>query len=789
MKFTFNWLKDYLETDKTLTEITDKLSAIGLEVEEVQDKTESLKDFVIAEIKEVKEHPDSDHLHILAVDDGSGKILQIVCGAPNVRVGLKGVLAHIGVKIPYTGDTLKASKIRGVESQGMMCSGRELGLSEEHNGILDLQTETANGTPLIQAFDFDPVVDINVTPNRPDAFGVLGIAKDLAAAGMGKFTDTQYEKAKDLKGSFESPIKVTVAESGCRTFAGCYIRGVKNGQSPLWLQERLKAVGLRPISALVDVTNFLNIGRCRPLHVFDADKLHGNITARFAKEGELITTLDEKQHTLASDMTVIADDSRALSVAGIMGGEDTGVSDGTVNVFLESAYFEPMNIAKTGRTLNIESDSRTRFERGIDSASCLPDLKIAANMILELCGGKASFPEVAGQIEPELKTIPLRYERIEKLCGVAVPKEEADRILNALGFKQNGNNFTVPSWRPDVEGEADLVEEVMRIYGYDKLPALSVCEAALPTVALSNDQRKEIDVRRAMAAKGGNQIITWSFMDSKIAKHFGGKGILINNPIASDLNEMRPSLLPNLIAAAVRNAAKGYPDVSLFEVGPVFNGNNPTEQETVAAMIRAGKNHAEHWAEKAKNFDVFSAKADALAALAAVNAPVANLQAVRNAPSYYHPGRSGALTMGKVVLAYFGEIHPSILKLLGSDEPIVACEIFLNKVPAKRAKSKNQGKLNMSSLQPVSRDFAFVADKECEAAKLIKAVKGVDKEMITDVNIFDVYEGANLLGKKSVAVKVTFQPKEKTLTDDDLENLSTRIISAVREQTGAELRA
>ncbi len=548
MKFTLGWLKDYLKTDKTLAEITEKLSAIGLEVEEVQDKTESLKDFVIAEIKEVKDHPDSDHLHVLAVDDGSGKILQIVCGAPNVRVGLKGVLAHTGVKIPYTGDILKPSKIRGVESQGMMCSGRELCLTEEHKGILDLDIKAANGTPLIQALEFDPVIDINVTPNRPDAFGVLGVAKDLAAAGMGEFNDYQKEKTKDFKGSFDSPIKVSVAESGCRTFAGCYIKGVKNVQSPAWLQERLTAVGMRPISALVDVTNYLNIGRCRPLHVFDADKLKGNITARFAKDGEVITTLDEKQHTLGADMTVIADDARALSVAGIMGGEDTGVSDETVNVFLESAYFEPMNIAKTGRALNIESDSRTRFERGIDSASCLTDLKIAADMILELCGGETSFPVVAGKTEPEERAITLRYDRIEKLCGVAVPEKESDRILKALGFKRNGNNFTVPSWRPDVEGEADLIEEVMRIYGYDKLPALSVCEQALPKVTMSNEQVKESDVRRALAARGGNQVISWSFMDSNIAKHFGSKGILINNPIASDLNEMRPSLLPNLIA-------------------------------------------------------------------------------------------------------------------------------------------------------------------------------------------------------------------------------------------------
>ena len=789
MKFTFGWLKDYLDTDKSLQEIADKLSSIGLEVEEIQNPAEVLGDFVIAEIKEVKDHPDSDHLHILTVDDGGDKLLQIVCGAPNVRVGLKGVLAHIGVKIPYTQDTLRASKIRGVESQGMMCSGRELCLSDEHRGILDLKTDAPNGTRFTDAFDFDPVIDINVTPNRPDAFGVMGIAKDLAAAGMGTFKDIQEEKSHNWVGVFQSPISVKIQGPGCKAFAGCYVRGVKNGESPKWLQERLTAVGMRPISALVDITNYLNVGRCRPLHVFDADKLSGNITARCATEGEVITTLDDKQHILSSDMTVIADDKRALSVAGIMGGKDTGVEDNTVNVFLESAYFDPMNIAKTGRTLNIESDSRTRFERGIDAASCLTDLKVAVDMIIDMCGGEPSVPTIDGDIEPKRRTVTLRHERIKKLCGVEIPKEEADKILLALGFVQNGSEFLVPSWRPDIMEEADLIEEIMRIYGYDKLPALSVYSNEMAAKTLNKEQRREIDVRRALAARGGNQVISWSFMDTKIASYFGGKGIKINNPIASDLDEMRPSLIPNLMTAALKNAAKGYPDVSLFEVGPVFTGKEPNQQEESAALIRTGKSHAKHWLENPKTFDVFDAKADALAALAAAEAPVANLQAVRTAPSYYHPGRSGALTMGKTVLAYFGEIHPAILKLMDMEQPVAACEIFLNRIPEKRTKSKNQGKLNISSLQPVSRDFAFVVEKNCEASKIVKTIKGVDKETISSVNVFDVYEGAALNGKKSVAVEVILQPMEKTFTDEELDNISTRIIKAVHEQTGAELRA
>ena len=784
MKLTLSWLKSHLETDKDVKELTDKLTSIGLELEELTNPAEALKDFIIAEIKDVKDHPDSDHLHILAVDTGK-ETLQIVCGAPNVRVGLKGVLARPGCVIPVNGETLKVGKIRGIESFGMMCSGRELGLSEDHNGILDLDTKAANGTSFAEVLGSDPVIDLNVLANRPDCFGVIGVARDLAAAGMGKF---KSEPVPEIKGKFKSPIDVKLSPSGCKIFSGMYIRGVKNGQSPKWMQERLTAVGLRPISALVDVTNYLNIDRCRPLHVFDADKLKGNINVRYAAEGEKITTLDEKEHTLAADMTVISDDSGALSVAGIMGGVNTGVSEDTTNVFLESAWFEPLNIAKTGRALGIESDSRTRFERGVDAASSTPDLMVAAQMIMDICGGEPSEPVIAGENPAWQRSIAFTPACVKRLCGVDVTKDECEKILTALGFKVEGDKVSPPSWRPDIEGEPDIVEEIMRIYGYDKLPALSCISGSMPQVLSTPSQRKSAAAKRAMANRGGNQIISWSFMDSKIAKDFGSRGVLLENPIASNLDELRPSLVPNLIAAAQRNADRGYPNVSLFEVGPVFLGRKPNEQTEVAAMLRAGLTHARNWIDTPRDWDAFDAKADALATLAAAGAPVANLQVYRTAPSYYHPSRSGALCLGKDVLAYFGEVHPAILGKMGLEGRAVAAEVFLDKVPNKVLKTKTQKKLTLSPFQPVRRDFAFIADKELEAGKLVRAIKGVDKDLITTVNVFDVYEGKNLEGKKSIALEVVIEPMEKTLTDAELENLSQRIIKAATAE-GATLRS
>lgn len=786
MKLTLNWLKEYIDTEATLDEITAKLTDIGLEVEEVSNPAAALKDFIIAEIKEVNDHPNADKLHILKVDTGT-EVLQIVCGAPNVHVGLKGVLARPGVIVPISGETLKVGKIRGVESFGMMCSARELKLGEDHNGILDLETDAPLGTSFAKVLGEDPLIDINVTPNRPDCFGVLGVARDLSAAGIGTFKDTA---ATPVKGSFPSPIKVNLSPSGCAIFTGRYIRGVKNCASPQWLQDRLNAVGLRPISALVDVTNYLNIGRCRPLHVFDATKIKGDIEVRYAKEGEKLITLDEKEHTLTADMTVIADAEEVLSLAGIMGGEKSGVSDDTTDVFLESAWFEPMNIAATGRALNIESDSRTRFERGVDAASAVPDNEIATRLILELCGGEASEIVIAGKEPHWQREITFRPQRVNELCGVDVSKAEAEKILTALGFTVNGDKVTPPSWRPDIEGEADLVEEVMRIYGYDKLPALSMISGEMPKVLLTPRQKKEISARRALAERGGFQAITWSFMSSEKAKLFGSKGVMLGNPIASDLDEMRPSLLPNLIDAAKRNADRGYPNTALFEVGPQFTGAKPGEQEAMASIVRMGKNHSRHWLDAEREADVFDVKEDAIAALAAIDAPISGLQVFRTAPSYYHPGRSGALCLGKNVLAYFGELHPNVLKAMDVKERVVAAEVFLDKVPAKELKNKNQKTVLMSAFQPLSRDFAFIMDTGIDAEKVLKTAKNVDKNLIADVQVFDLYEGERLgEGKKSLAIEVTIQPQEKTLTDAEIEDISARIVNAVKAATGAELRS
>ena len=785
MKITLKWLKEYLDTEATIEEITSKLTSIGLEVEEVSNPTAGLKDFIIAEIKEVNDHPNADKLHILKVDTGK-EVLQIVCGAPNVRVGLKGVLARPGVKIPVSGDILKVGSIRGVESFGMMCSARELKLGEDHTGILDLTTDAPLGSSFSEVLGGDIVIDINVTPNRPDCFGVLGIARDLAASGIGRLKDLSFVP---VEGKFSSPIKVKLLPSGCSIFTGRYIRGVKNVSSPQWLQDRLSSVGLRPISALVDITNYLNIGRCRPLHVFDAKKIRGDIEVRYAREGEKLVTLDGKEHVLTSEMTVISDSEEVLSLAGIMGGEKSGVSEHTTEVFLESAWFDPMSIARTGRFLNIESDSRTRFERGVDSASSIPDNEIATRLILDLCGGEASEIVIAGEDPRWEREIQFRSERVKTLCGVDVSREESEKILTSLGFKVKGDRVFPPSWRPDIEGEADLVEEVMRIYGYDKLPALSMISKEMPKVLLSPVQKKEMSARRALAERGGYQAITWSFMSSERAKFFNSKGVRLGNPIASDLDEMRPSLIPNLIDAAKRNLDRGYPNVALFEVGPQFIGSKPGEQEAMASIVRIGKNHGRHWLDVDREVDVFDVKEDAIATLGAVDAPLSGLQVYRNAPSYYHPGRSGSLCLGKTVLAYFGEIHPNVLRFLDIKERVVAAEVFLDKVPSKELRSKNQKAIFISSFQPLFRDFAFVMDSEVEAEKILKVVRGVDKNLISDVQVFDLYEGDRLgKGKKSLAIEVTIQPQEKTLTDLEIEDLSNKVVEAVKVATGAELR-
>ncbi|MBQ8250909.1 MAG: phenylalanine--tRNA ligase subunit beta [Alphaproteobacteria bacterium] len=786
MKLSLSALKQYLDTTATQQEIADKLTSIGLEVEEIVDKGADLEGFIIAEIKAVENHPNADKLHILRVSTGD-EIIQVVCGAPNVYEGMKSILARPGVMIPCYGERLEKGVIRGVESMGMLCSEKELNMGTDHSGVLDLKTDLPAGTPATELFSSDVIFDVNVTPNRGDCFGVKGIAQDLSATGIGTFL---YQEPVPVKGTFDSPIQIHMEDENCPEFVGRYIKNVKNGPSPKWMQDFLISMGLRPISALVDITNYMNVAECRPLHVFDADKLTGDIYVRSAKEGETLKALDEKEYSLQEGMTVIADAQKAQSIAGIMGGEETGCTEETVNVFLEAAYFNPISIAATGRILNAESDSRTRFERGIDPASQILANEKATKLILDICGGEASHIIVAGQGVKWEHVIDFDFNEIKRLCGFEIPQEKAVSILEKLGFKVEGNKIHVPSWRSnDVKLKADVVEEIVRIYGLDELPNAPLRPVNLATSILLSHQKREVAIRRALANRGLNQAITWSFMDSKLAKYFDSKGIKISNPIASDLDEMRPSLIPNLLSAVKRNQDRGIKDVQLFEVGPEFYSTVPNEQRMVAAGVRAGNFYPRHFMAEQRGVDVFDAKADALDALCAIEAPQ-NLQIARRAPSWYHPGRSGSFVLGKNVIAHFGEIHPAILKVFDIKTPVSAFEIYMDNVPQPRQKSKSQKLLKMSNLMPLTRDFAFVADKQVEASKIMSAILNVDKEKITDVSIFDVYEGDKLpQDKKSLAVQVTISPMDKTMTDKEIEILSVQIINAVKKTTGAELRA
>lgn len=786
MRFSLEHLKRYLKTDKSVNELADKLTMLGLEIEEIQDLSSSLDGFVVGEIMAVEQHPNADRLHVLRVFNGQEN-LQIVCGAPNVRVGMKSILAVPGCLIPKFQEKLQAGKIRGVESNGMMCAEDELLIGEDHTGIIDLKTDLPAGTPAAKALNADVIFDINVTPNRPDCLGVKGIARDLSAADMGEFVEADVQ---DIKGSFESPVKVSIQDETCPIYTGRYIRNVQNGESPEWMKKALIAAGLRPISALVDITNYLNISECRPLHVFDADKLTGNITVRPAKEGEKIQALDDKEYTLSPEVCVIADDSKALCMAGIMGGVDTAVSAETKNVFLESAYFLPAKIARAGGLTNALSDSRSRYERGIDPASCEADNNRATQMILDICGGEASAIEIAGSVPACEAQIQFNYSEVKRLTGMEVPKEKMQQILTKLGFKVEGNNITVPSWRcHDVSLPADLVEEIVRVYGLETLPDAPMRADSLPIGTLLPQQKREVAVRRALALAGLNQAITWSFMDSKLAKYFDSKGLKLSNPISSDLDEMRPSLVGNLLSAVKRNQDTGCNDVQLFEVGPEFFKDTPDAQRLVACAVRAGKYLPKTWTETNRFVDVFDAKQDAITALMAADAPE-SLMVYKNAPSWYHPGRSGSLQLGKNVLAVFGEIHPKVLKAFDIKTPVVACEVYLDAIPtAKKRDNKMMKEFKKSQYQAVTRDFAFVLDKGVEAQKLLASIQNTDKNLIQSVSVFDVYQGDNLpQGKKQVAVQVLIQSMEKTLTDAEIEGLTQRILMNAQKNTGAELR-
>ena len=793
MKFTLSWLKDFLDTNASVDEIAERLTAIGLEIEEVVDPLAAVKDLIVVSVDECVAHPDSDHLHVLKVNTGK-ELVQIVCGAPNARAGMKGILARPGDYVPAFGDKLKAGKIRGVESFGMMCAEDELGVGPDHTGIIECPEDAVVGASITTVYPSDPVFDVSITPNRGDCMSVYGIARDLAAAGLGTLKTPKHNVTVC---AFKSDVKLSneATEIGAPFFTLREIRGVKNGASPKWMQDRLTAVGLRPISALVDVTNYFNITFGRPLHVFDADKVKGQITVRSARDGEKLTALDGKEYTLSDGMVVIADENGVESIAGIMGGEASGCEESTTRVLLESAYFTPESIAKTGQKLILTSDSRQRFERGVDPASTIPfGADMAAQMIAELCGGECSELIVTGK-EPE-RPAPIAFDphRVEKLCGVDVPADTCKEILEKLGcvVKPDGNLFSVvrPTWRSDISGSHDLVEEVLRIYGYDKLPEIALPRPNGVHGILQPKQRREVSVRRAMANRGGCQTITWSFMSSKDAVPFRTKdAVLIANPISADLNEMRPNLLPNLVSAARSNITKGTFDGCLFEVGPQFFGFKPMEQETVACQLRFGQATPRHWAVAQRSVDVFDAKADALAALDAAEAPQ-SVQIVREAPAWYHPGRSGAVKIGKTVLAYFGELHPKILKAMDVKTTVCACEVFLDRLPpAKKKNGKGVKTLKLSAFTPIFRDLAFLVDRKVDADKIVSAAKNTDKVLITDVSVFDLYEGETLGDKKSVAIQLTIQPVEKTMTDEEIESVCRRVVGAVGVATGATLRS
>ncbi len=805
MKFTLSWLKEHLDTDEPLETIVDKLTMIGLEVERVEDKAKALAPFKVASVISAEKHPNADKLRVCMVDTGSGAPVQVVCGAPNARAGMKAVFAPPGTHIPGSGMDLKVGTIRGVESRGMLCSGRELGLSDDHEGIIELPADAPVGKPYAEVLGLnDPVIEINLTPNRSDCTGVNGIARDLGAADVGVFKE---RTVKPVKGEFPNPVSVKLdfgtTPSLCPGFALRLVKGVKNGPSPAWLQSRLRSIGLRPINALVDITNYITFDRARPLHVFDAAKVRGNLVVRRARKGEQLLALDGKTYALDESMCVIADDQGVESLAGIMGGEASGVSESTTDVLIESALWDPLNIAQTGRKLGIQSDARYRFERGIDPAFLLPGLELATQMVLDLCGGKPSEAVVAGEPQVPERAIDFPLSELKRLAGLEVPLTEVRRVLTRLGFfvagQEKNAKVAAPSWRPDVHGTADIVEEVVRILGVDRIPSTPFGRGDAPRKpVLTTVQTRTRKAKRTLAARGMVEAVTWSFVSKPQAELFGGgqPELALANPIAADLSDMRPSLIPGLVTAAQKNADRGYPDVALFEVGQIFKGDKPEDQFTAATGVRRAMAKASgagrHWSAPAAEVDVFDAKADALAVLAAAGASVSALQMVPGGPAWFHPGRSGTIQMGpQTVLGHFGELHPKVLEALDADGPLVAFEVILERIPEPKAKAtRAKPMLELSPFQPVERDFAFVVDRAVKAGDIVRAAQSADRKLVTSVNVFDVYEGKGIdPGKKSIAIAVTIQPREKTMTDEEIEALGKKIVAEVVKKTGGMLRA
>ena len=798
MKFTLSWLKEHLDTTASLDEITYALTDLGLEVEGVEDRGARLAEFTLGHVISAEKHPDADRLRVCQVETDEG-VQQIICGAPNAREGITVVIAKPGVYVPGIDTTIGVGKIRGIESFGMMASERELELSEEHDGIIELPTGSVGDrfVDWLAEHDpakVDPVIEIAITPNRPDALGVRGIARDLAARGLGKLKPRDVPA---IEGSFPCPVSVSIDADTldqCPVFFGRVIRGVKNGPSPVWLQDKLRAIGLRPISFLVDVTNFFTYDRNRPLHVFDADKIAGNaLRIHRAKGGETLMALDDKEYRFDEGMTLISDADGVESIGGVMGGLRSGCTEETTNVFIEAAYFDPVRTAYTGRALKINSDARYRFERGIDPEWTPYGIEHATRLILDHAGGEPSEVVMAGQIPDTRRAYKLDAARVQSLVGMAIPESDQRQTLTSLGFRLEGNMAHVPSWRPDVQGEADLVEEVARIASLTKLEGrpLPRLSTGVPRPVLSPKQRRLIAARRVCAALGYNECVSYSFIDQASAALFGGgtDETRLENPISGDMSHMRPALLPGLLQAAARNQARGFADMGLFEVGAAFHGGEPGEQHTLINGLLVGRTSPKDVHGASRAVDVFDVKADAEAALAAMGAP-AKVQILRGARDWWHPGRHGMICLGpKKVLGIFGEVHPRILSAMDVKGPAMAFTLWPDEIPMSRKSGATRPALQISDLQAVERDFAFVVDAEVEALTLVNAAMGADKALISDARVFDEFIGGALgEGKKSLALTVRMQPRETTLKDKDIEAIGAKVIEKVTKATGGALR-
>jgi phenylalanyl-tRNA synthetase beta chain len=800
MKFTLSWLKDHLDTSASLAEIVDTLTRVGLEVESVEDPGRKYDGFVTASVIEARQHPNADRLKVCIVDAG-GDPVQVVCGAPNARMGMKGVFSAVGTYIPGKKLTLAKGVIRGVESNGMLCSAAELELSDDHEGIIELPEDAPIGVAYARYAGLDdPVIDVAVTPNRPDATGVAGIARDLAAAGLGS---VKTPAPKAYAGAFDCPTRVRFdfapADAHlCPAFALRLVRGVTNRPSPEWMQKRLRAIGLRPISALVDITNYITFDRGRPLHVFDFTKVAGDLTVRRARPGESVLALDGKTYALDESMVVIADANGVESIAGIMGGDHSGCDETTRDVLIESALWDPTNIAHTGRKLGVMTDARYRFERGVDPDFCLPGCDLASECVLAICGGELSRMVVAGDPSTPRRSISFHYGEVKRLLGVDIPQEEGEAILRRLGFEVEDVRVLVPSWRPDIQVKADVVEQILRIAGVDRAPPapLPRLDDGVPKPVLTLMQKRARLAKRTLAALSLREAVTWSFVPRAAAELFGGgsRSLALANPIAADLSDMRPSLVPGLVAAAERNVRRGLSDVALFEVGQVFLGPGENDQRIAAAAVRRGRAKADSEGRDWRGgglVDVFDAKRDAMTLLSALGANPNAVQVVPGGPSFLHPGRAATLQFGpKAVVGWFGQLHPSVCEALDAEGPIVGFEITLDVIPAPKVRpTKTKPKLNRSDLMPVERDLAFVVSETVSAADILKAAESAERSLVAKVAVFDVYRGEGMAeGAKSIAIHVTLQPRERTLTEAEIDVATSKIVAEVAKKTGATLR-